>query len=393
MSTFELTTLLGEARVRTRDGVVPEAMVHEMHERLSRLKTPLQAQTVVTLALLEVARGVLPRARELLESVFWLHPRALPADTLEFTIGWLVTDAAAVGDWSRVRWLVREAGRPEPIGTPPQVGVTKLAPDTDVLRFFEALAQRVLTAGPPGDDSSFRVRLPYEAVRFLEAFAPTAEVSPESAPSDPLGAALQALLCVNQRSPVVLLERAAALADEVLTSRPLRVTLLERATMLGGGDPDEALDTLRELFEGTLEAANPLPRGEAGGRLARLLRTARGRRRTALIQGLERDVDRLTDACEAGTAPPIPEVWREFVRIRRNFTLAVALSEPGDHDVPHLAIVRLVRYLGAWLRLTKKEPHFAHAVFQFLEVEALRAGDDKSARLARASCQLCLDSG
>ena len=143
----------------------------------------------------------------------------------------------------------------------------------------------------------------------------------------------------------------------------------------------------------TLGAVNPLPDPRPGGGEGHLLRGARARRRAALIQGLELHVDRLTDACEAGTAPPISEVWREFVRIRRDFALAVALSEPGDHDVPHLAIVRLVRYLGAWLRLTKEEPHFAHAVFQFLEVEALRAGDDKSARLARASCLLCLDSG
>ena len=393
MSTLELTTLFGEARVRTRDGVVPETMVHEMHERLARLETPLQAQTVITLSLLEVARGELPKARELLESVLWLSPRALPSDTLDFTLGWLVTDAAAEGDWSRVSWLVREAGRPEAVGAPPQVRVTKLAPDTDVLRFFEALARRALNGDTSVDDGSFRVRLPYEAVRFLEAFSPRPQARPEpQAAGDPLGAALHALLGVNQWTRPEQLEYAAALAQEALTSRPLRDTLLERSTMLGGGDPDEALAVLKALFELTLGVAPLFPGGGEADRSS-LLRSARSRRRTALIQGLELHVDRLTDACEAGTAPPIPEVWRQFVRIRRDFTLAVALSEPGDHDLPHLAIVRLVRYLGAWLRLTKEEPHFAHAVFQFLEVEAIRAGDEKSARLARASCRLCLESG
>jgi hypothetical protein len=49
-----------------------------------------------------------------------------------------------------------------------------------------------------------------------------------------------------------------------------------------------------------------------------------------------------------------------------------------------------MRYFGTWLRLTMKERFFAHTVFVFLEVEALRAGDVKAAQLARASAELCL---
>jgi len=201
-------------------------MVHEMLDRLARVKTPLHGPTVVTLALLEAARGQLGQARALLDSLCWLHPDALPAETLEYAFGWLVTDAAAAGDWARVR-------------------------------------------------------------RFL----------------------------VDPRRPAL--------------------PMLE----------------------------------------------------------LETRIDRLTDACEDGSAPPMPELWREFVRFRNDFTRAVALSPKDSRDLPHLGVVRLVRYLGTWLRLTKKQRPFAHAVFQFLEVEAARAGDDKAAGLARASQELCLPFG
>jgi hypothetical protein len=68
----------------------------------------------------------------------------------------------------------------------------------------------------------------------------------------------------------------------------------------------------------------------------------------------------------------------------------VALSEPAEKGWPHHVVLRLTRYFGTWLRLTKKERVFAHAVFRFLEAEATRAGDDTSARLAKVSAELCL---
>lgn len=365
MPAFELDALFGEARTRTRDGVVPAPMVHEMLDRLARVKTPLHGPTIVTLALLEAARGQWSQARALLESVFWLHPAAVPAETLEYTFGWLVTDAAASGDWPRARRLLGDARRP----------------DLPMLALFDELASKALGRAPQPRDGAYRVRLPVEALRYLETFdaAPVtrAEVS---APAEPVPAMLFALLTASPQSA----EAAAALADAALSSPRLRDLLMERATLLGGGSPDETLQALRALCEDTLGPLLERP-GEVP-----LLRAASERRRTELLIDLETRIDRLTDACEDGSAPPMPELWREFVRFRRDFARAVTLSGPGGQDLPHLVVVRLVRYLGTWLRLTRRQRPFAHAVFQFLEVEATRAGDEAAARLARASAELCL---
>ena len=376
MPAFELSALFGEARVRTRDGVVPAPMVHEMLERLCTLKTPLHGPTVATLALLDAARGQFAHARALMESVFWLHPDAVPAATLECAFGWLVTDAAAMGDWKRVGRFLTQPRRPE----------------LPMLRLFDELAFKVLPNAPaPAADGSYRVRLPVEASRFAETFGPSTPlgVNGDSSsragngaapPREGVPATLFALLTATPETA----KTAAALADGTLSSPRLRDFLMERATLLGGGSPDEALSTLRTLCE---EALAPLVQQPSD---VPLLRAASERTRTELLIDLETRIDRLTDACEDGSAPPMPELWREFVRFRRDFARAVSLSAPGSHDLPHVVVVRLVRYLGTWLRLTKKQRPFAHAVFQFLEVEATRAGDETAARLAHASSELCL---
>ena len=84
------------------------------------------------------------------------------------------------------------------------------------------------------------------------------------------------------------------------------------------------------------------------------------------------------------------KVWREFVAIRGCSSQAVALSEPGERGWPHHVMLRLMRNLGTWLRLTKKQLPFAHAVFRFLEEEGALAGDETASRLAQASAELCL---
>ncbi len=170
----------------------------------------------------------------------------------------------------------------------------------------------------------------------------------------------------------------------VLKSPKLRDRLMERSTLIGGGSPDEALSDLREVFEISLGGAlkahvdEPLLSGVASARREQLLDTMYTR------------IDRLTDRCSEGTAPPMTEVWREFVAIRGCYSQAVALSEPGERGWPHHVVLRLMRYLGTWLRLTKKQLPFAHAVFRFLEVEGALAGDETGSRLARASAELCL---
>lgn len=355
--------LLAEIRALTRDGVVPVHLISELQHRLEQTKDVLQGSTVVAMALLTSARGDRRHARELMESVWWLDPRALTDGTLAYAQGWLVTDAAAGGEWKRVLSLLAEA------------------PDTPQMRLFLHLASKALHLSHPGLASDDWYQLPVEARRFSEKFSGATTPHAQVTETDPVGAVLRQLLHVEDAN----VGSAAGATEALLKSPRLRERLMERATLLGGGSPDEALEELRALFEATLgDAMTKLDSPEP------LLRRVASQRREALVEKLHERIDRLTDHCQDGTAPPMTEVWREFVAIRACYARAVALSEPSERGWPHHVLLRLTRYFGTWLRLTKKQRPFAHAVFHFLEVEGTRAGDDTSARLAKASAELCL---
>lgn len=462
MAPFPVVSLFSEVRALTRDGEVPLELNSELTHRLERIRDPLRAETVATLALLASARRDFAHARALFESVWWF--RELSPEVLECCFGWLVTDAAAEGNWLRVRWLLSEAGRTEVVGN--ELRTVELAPSSPVLRFFDQLAARALGRPAPVVPEDDRYRIPVDAQRFAEGFrrgvrvkepvgarqgpptslagsvdgangraatledsiggmngpsttlenslggangsATTLEDSlggvngpsatlenslgvvrvnkPAKTLAEPVGAALQALLAVRDESPAEVLEQAARSLATALASPRVRDRLFERATMIGGGDPDEALAELRTLAEDVLARALPRVRQVEDP----LLRALAAPRRAELIETLDARLDRLTDQCEAGTAPPMPEVWREFVGIRQVFARAVALSEPGERGWPHHVALRLSRYFGTWLRLTKKQYSFARVVFDWLEVEAVRAGDETAARLARAGAALCV---
>ncbi|MDP2269784.1 MAG: hypothetical protein Q8K32_03565 [Archangium sp.] len=359
--------LFAEARALTRDGVVPARLISELQHRLEQTKDVLQGSTIAAMALLASARGERTHARELMESMAWLDQRALTEGTREYAQGWLVTEAAAEGDWARVRSLL-----PATLETP-------------TLRLFAHLAGRALDGAAPNLASDDWYQLPLDARRFSEAFSVKAvePVRPRPELADPIASVLWQLL---ELTPARLSETAKAVGA-LLKSPKLRDRLMERSTLIGGGSPDEALGDLREVFDISLGAAlkahvdEPLLSGVASARREQLLDTMYTR------------IDRLTDRCSEGTAPPMTEVWREFVAIRGCYSQAVALSEPGERGWPHHVVLRLMRYLGTWLRLTKKQLPFAHAVFRFLDTEGTLAGDETGARLARASAELCLPFG
>lgn len=350
--------LLLEAKVLTRDGVVPAALADRLQARLERVEGPLDGSMVMTLALLDAARGELERARQLFESVSWLPASAVGDELAQWARGWLLSDAAAAGDWPRV----------EALATPASLEG----------RFFSALARRLrgqLAQLEPDD----RLRLPGEAVRFFELGGRTARETEDEAPGT-LASLLAAL--VGLRPPAVV--RVARTAVTVLAAPWLRAHLFERATLLGGGSPDEALDELRELVRERLGCALD---GAAGD--TPLLREAAADRREALLQSLEERLDALTRRCETDRAPPLPVLWGDFVRAVHDTRLAARLSEPQARAVPHQVAVRRLRYLGAWLRVTKDQQAFARAVFGQLEALAREAGDEVSAGLAATAATWC----
>ncbi|MFZ5446796.1 MAG: hypothetical protein ACOZQL_42810, partial [Myxococcota bacterium] len=94
-----------EAKVLTRDGVVPVALADRLQRGLEQLAAPLDGSVVATLAAIAVARGELRHARLLFESVAWLPPSAVSREVRDYARGWLSCDAAAAGDWARVERL------------------------------------------------------------------------------------------------------------------------------------------------------------------------------------------------------------------------------------------------------------------------------------------------
>lgn len=356
-----VANVLAEIRALTRDGVMPAPMIGELQRRLEEVRDPLQGSTVIAMALLASARGERKHARELMESVWWLDPHAHAPGTLEYALGWLVTDAAAEGEWKRVLAFVAEA------------------PDTSTMRLFAHLAARVLKLTPKPLASDDWYQLPAEARSFHQSFSPAPPALSPLAQGEGLPGVLLQLL--HSKDVVATAQAASAL----LSSPRLREQLMERSTLIGGSSPDEALQELRAIFEETLGDAL----FEAGVGDPLLSRVA-SEKREVLVEQLHQRIDHLTDLCSEGRAPPMPEVWREFVAIRALYTRAVGLSQPNDRGWPHHVLLRLTRYFGTWLRLTKKELPFAHAVFKFLEAEGRRAGDDAAAQLAKATAELCV---
>jgi hypothetical protein len=125
-----IANVLAEIRALTRDGVMPPPMIGELQRRLEEVRDPLQGSTVIAMALLASARGERKHARALMESVWWLDPRAHAPGIIEYALGWLVTDAAAEGEWKRVLSFVAEA------------------PESATMRLFAHLAGRVLVPAP-----------------------------------------------------------------------------------------------------------------------------------------------------------------------------------------------------------------------------------------------------
>jgi hypothetical protein len=393
MSGQQLIDLLNEAKHATRydPGPRQRALLDELQNRLESVDLVMQRATVGTMGLLAAARGELSAARALLESQWWLPRAALEGTELEHGFHWLLVDAAAEGKWKRVDWLVSQAGRDVLVAHSSSWAVQRvlLVPRTPQVSFFRELAWRVVRSGAsPGIDSDTRVRLPHAALAFERTFSGVAPPVPASqalvTDDGPLAELYRSALALAARPPDKRLAKVAELVESELSSRGLRDELFERATLVGGADPDEAVAEVRELLE-----------HELGTRISSarylehplLVRAAASERRTAL-DACEARLGQVVAQLEEDRAPPTTELWREFVAIRALYARAVDLSVPGERGWPHQVLVRHFRYVGTWLRLNG-EPFFARAIFDFLMVEAHRAGDEAARQLAINAAELC----
>lgn len=385
MSSFSFATLLNDARLLAQQPVLVPSACDDLQSRLEKTRGVLQGSTVVALGLLSAARGDLPQARELLRSLCWLPREAVSEAAREHAFHWLLTDAAARGDWLEVSWLTDAAGVRvlTLLSGKLTLRVDPLAPDSPLVTLLRELSQRAMGQTRRALSPDVLRRLSREALELEARFATATRTTPRTPTT--LAELLEQVATLPVRVPPARLDALAVSAKTLLASRALRDRLFERTVLTGGGEPDAALDEVRELLDAELTSRLV----DAAALTSPELKATAAARRTELIEEMHLRLDKLTDLIEQRRAPPMTEVWREFVAIRRLWERAAALSEANDRGWPHHVGVRLMRYFGTWLRLTKQQLPFARAVFDFLAWEAHVARDDASRDLALASVELC----
>ena len=358
-----------------------------VERRLSSAKTALQASGVVAFGLLEAAKGRLDSAREWLDSVLMFDPRVAPAHVRVVAAEWLATDAAARGDWKRVKAISDNAKWP----------------GSRTLTLLGALAGRMLGEAMPTNAGLWfwwllapRRTWTWGFVRLVTQ-RPATKPGPAAAmPSPPttldaMGRATFLTLALRSHAApdataVVTVARAweAALGSEV------RSTLFIRATLVGGGEPDAAVEEVRQLVK---EALGPLLPGKlngVSGELPALIESAVQARKDKLHSELEERMGRMEARKLGNKELPQLEEWRELLTLRGLYRQACESGSPGDHSLAHSIIRDKLANFGVWLYNVRVEKPVANAVFRLLEAEAVALGDSDAEKLNKknGACDL-----
>jgi hypothetical protein len=211
-----------------------------------------------------------------------------------------------------------------------------------------------------------------------------------SAPSslDPLGHAtfLSLALHGREKPPAGSVLQVARAWEDALGNE-LRSRLFARATLIGGGDPDEALDEVRRLVEAAL---GPSLSGPMPDDVPSLVASSMQARRDELYAQLEDRIERLDERKDAHRELPALEEWREVLGVVKLYREACEAGGLGERGLAHSIIKdKFVNY-GAWLYNTRDERALANAIFVALRDEAKLLGDEEAERLntKNANCDL-----
>jgi hypothetical protein len=336
----------------------------------------LQGSTVAAMGFLAAARGRYPEARRWLESVVLLDPLVAPRLVRAASAEWLASDAAARGDWRRVRGLASR----------------RVWPLTRALRLLDCLARRILGESPPSNAAVMFYWLlaprRLHTARFVWSQlrqAPFAERIAMSAPSDPgLPGALKALLRLRSGASWTELKAAAEHWEEIASGDALNARMLQLALQLGIPPPSNTLADLAGLASGALGDALPALSEEVTEELPACLEGARLGRRDAAFQELETRMEALEKRREAGQELPSVEEWRELGALLERYD-ACASGSLSDRGIAFAAVKNELCNFGAWLFNIRDERPMAHAVFRFLAAEAAVVGDSASEKLNRSN--------
>jgi hypothetical protein len=378
-----LAAALALSRRRAHDERAAQVIV----ARLDSLFVPTRGAAIAARGLVAASRGHLDEARDLLASVAHLDPRLAPPVARKIARDWLLADAAARGDWPAAARLGRAPGPRSRAARLLGLAARRLAgapdaPGDRALRLAWLLAPRrrrtrallaaALTTPPPGGPAS---ALPLRRDGAPLARAAALHAAALAAPPGRLGpAALRRLG----------LAWAEALEDPATARR-----LLARELELGADGRSEALRRVAERAEA--ELAELVAEGAAPLRLHRggdLLEAAVARVREELLDGLQREGDRLRERAAEGRLLTTAEEWRALARLRRRHEPAVARLDREDRRLAFEAVHPGLCAVAVPLYNDRRERSLANAVFTYLAAEAAAVGDEPLRELFRNN-QLC----
>ncbi len=354
-----------------------------VERRLSSSKKALQGSGVVAFGLLEAARGRHEQAREWLDSVLMFDPRVAPPQVRVVAAEWLATDAAARGDWKRVK----------------AISENRKWPGSSTLTLLGALAGRMLGEAMPTNAGLWFWWLLAPRRWWTRGFVKQATAQTVKrtlaekalpAPPETLDAVGRAtfltLALQGHETPAASSVVEVARAWEAALGTELRSKLFMRATLVGGGEPDAAVEEVRELVEKALGPLLPSKLSGVHGELPNLLHSAADARNDVVYAELEERMARMDSRKVSNKELPPLEEWREVLALRALYKQ----SCEGDHALAHSVIRDKLVNFGVWLYNQREEKPVANAIFRMLESEAVALGDSDSEKLNKknGACDL-----
>jgi len=339
------------------------------------------AAHLLATGLVAAARGDLDAARRWIASLCEFEGTATPRMARRLAVQWCAAEAATRGAWLRV---------------------AELADDRDLdptTRLLTRVAQRLVGRAPLPDDADLERcwRATPQRTRWRPLVERALQHVPDEAPpspppftvvvdSDPHRAALvaHARLAQIDRPVAADVAKVAGAWDRVFEHREFLEHARRRATDLGvTADP---IDALRESVERDLVdlvRTTGISLGEASGRAHDTLDRARRALHRRVLDELELVADALKTRVVARRALPIHEEWREYLAVRGEYHVAVAMTGPGAMRLAYAIVNPAVCALAVWLWNDRKNRVHAHQMFLWLLREAELAEDAEAIALHR----------
>lgn len=367
-----------------------------VERKLGASKAALQGSGVVAFGLLEAAKANsglernearLESAREWLDSVLMFDPRVAPPNVRVVAAEWLATDAAARGDWKRVK----------------AISDNKKWPGSPTLRLLAALAGRMLGESLPTNAGLWfwwllaprrlwtRGFVKQAAEHKGQARSPQTALPAPPEALDAMGRATFLTLALKgHASPAATSVVEVARAWEAALGSDVRSKLFVRATLVGGGEPDAAVEEVRQLVEQALGPLLPAKLNDVPGTLPALIESAAQTRKDARYTELEERMNRMEGRKVSNKELPQLEEWREVLALRALYRQACESGSAADHSLAHSVIRDKFVNFGVWLYNVRVEKPVANAIFRMLEAEAVALGDSDSEALNKknAACDL-----